>query len=236
MNKYLFQALGKKPYIPSPLLTGLVAYWKLDEASGNAADSVGSNTLTAVNAPVSAAGQVGNARAFVAASQQALRIGSPAGIAPGTSDFTVSFWIKLTGTANQVFFSWGNQVSNQPYMWFGIQGATLRIQAIDGLSGYSLLAPPTSYSTNTWHQITLTFDRDNVVTNYKNGVSQTTHSITGNQGNLTPLAGLGIGNYSTSNGAPVDGAMDEVKIWHKALSGAEVLLDYNNGIAGNPLL
>ena len=34
---------------PSALYTNLIAYWKLDEASGNRADSKGSNTLTDTN-------------------------------------------------------------------------------------------------------------------------------------------------------------------------------------------
>src|SRR5262245_27182846 len=40
------------------LLDNLVSYWKLDEASGNAIDSVGTNTLTANNAPGTGAGIV----------------------------------------------------------------------------------------------------------------------------------------------------------------------------------
>src|SRR6266404_503553 len=46
------------------LLTNLVSYWKLDEASGNAVDSVGTNTLTANHAPGSMAGKVNGARNF----------------------------------------------------------------------------------------------------------------------------------------------------------------------------
>src|SRR4029077_17083863 len=47
--------------VPPPLLINLVSYWKLDEASGNAIDSHGTNHLTDVNTVASAAGKIGTA-------------------------------------------------------------------------------------------------------------------------------------------------------------------------------
>ena len=42
------------------LTDNLVSYWKLDESSGNAADSVGSNTLTNTGTATYAAGKINN--------------------------------------------------------------------------------------------------------------------------------------------------------------------------------
>lgn len=52
------------PAAVSSLLTGIVAYWKCDEASGNLLDSVGSNHLTTSNVG-STTGKIGNCRFLV---------------------------------------------------------------------------------------------------------------------------------------------------------------------------
>jgi hypothetical protein len=49
----------------SSLLTGLVAYWKLDEASGNRLDSVGTRHMIPQGVVGSAAGKIGNGAVFV---------------------------------------------------------------------------------------------------------------------------------------------------------------------------
>ena len=46
------------------LTDNLVSYWKLDESSGNAADSVGSNTLTNTNTVTYSAGKINNGADF----------------------------------------------------------------------------------------------------------------------------------------------------------------------------
>lgn len=46
------------------LTDNLVSYWKLDESSGNASDSVGSNTLTNNGTAGYASGKINNAVDF----------------------------------------------------------------------------------------------------------------------------------------------------------------------------
>ena len=55
-------ATGTATLATCGLLDKLVSYWKLDEASGDAVDSVGTNTLTAHNAPGTATGVVNGLR------------------------------------------------------------------------------------------------------------------------------------------------------------------------------
>lgn len=214
----------------------LKSYWKLDEASGNSADSVGSNTLTPDNAPVSMTGQVGNGRAFVAASQQRLKV-APSGLAPGTSDFTISWWFRHASVTNASLVSWGNQASTNPYIWILLQSTTLRVQFVDGLSGFNTFNSSITFSANVWHHVACVFDRDTILRVYKNGSqAETNTGLTTHQGNFSPAGNFALGNFAPSNSLPLDGGMDEVKFWHRALSAPEVARDYSNGLAGIPLL
>ena len=75
--------------------TGLVSYWKLDEASGTRVDSHGPNPLTPANAPGGAAGKIGTGCTFNGSQY----LHHPDLIAPlGDEDFTYTLWFKTTAT------------------------------------------------------------------------------------------------------------------------------------------
>lgn len=85
----------------SSLLTNLISYWKMDEASGTRADSVvaSANNLTATNNPLNAAGIISNAAALVAASSQYLSHADNASLRIGVGvDFTIGLWARLDTT------------------------------------------------------------------------------------------------------------------------------------------
>jgi len=85
----------------SPLSNSLVGYWKLDEASGNALDSLGSNTLTDTNTVTSATGLVySTARSFASASSEYLNIADNAALSTGDIDFWFSGWFYLNSSPN----------------------------------------------------------------------------------------------------------------------------------------
>ena len=70
-------------------LTNLVSYWKLDEASGNALDAHGTNTLTDSNTVTSAAGKIGDSRHFTRTVPEYFTIADNASLsAPAGTSFT----------------------------------------------------------------------------------------------------------------------------------------------------
>ena len=79
----------------SPLLTNLVSYWTLDEASGTRADSHGTNHLTPTNAPVGATGKIGNGCDFESSSAQYLSCASNPTLQTGDVDFTIAAWVYV---------------------------------------------------------------------------------------------------------------------------------------------
>lgn len=89
--------------VGSPILTGLQAYWKLDETSGTRIDSHGSNNLTDVNTVGSNTGIISNAADFVAANQEALTITDNAALSCADIDLTVWGWFYLNAVGIQFY-------------------------------------------------------------------------------------------------------------------------------------
>ena len=77
------------------LTTNLVSYWKLDESSGNAADSVGSNTLTNTGTATYGTGKINNGIVLNGSSQYAVNTSLSSSIS--NSSYSVSAWIYPTG-------------------------------------------------------------------------------------------------------------------------------------------
>jgi hypothetical protein len=166
----------------------------------------------------------------------------------GTSDFTLSFWVKPTQTTNiDGLIGQGAYPANTAgFMYVALRNdsATRRIQfavASDGNAVNSkYLYCDNSYTLNAWNFITLTFS--SVSKNmfaYVNGVKKTsTYATNGNFNTLTPqninpnnTSGrkLSIGMYDESRTLlPINGNIAHSFINLVALSDAEVLANYNN--------
>jgi hypothetical protein len=78
------------------LTDNIVSYWKLNESSGNASDSVGSNTLTNNNTVTYVPAKIANGANLVRASSQYLSIAdaSQTGL-DLSSNFTFTMWVNL---------------------------------------------------------------------------------------------------------------------------------------------
>lgn len=72
--------------------SSLKAYWKLDEASGGAIDSKGSNNLTENGVVDSSFGKIGTGRSFSSAIGNWFSIPDNSDLAGGDFDFTVGAW------------------------------------------------------------------------------------------------------------------------------------------------
>lgn len=118
------------------LKDNLVAHWSLEESSGSRADDFGSNTLTQNGGVGTAAGKIGQAAQFVAASSQYLSIADNAALSMGDIDFTVGAWVyldsttndrgiigKYGGTLNEYFLRF--RFSNLLFEFFVVSGATI---------------------------------------------------------------------------------------------------------------
>lgn len=215
---------------PSTLLSGLTSYWKLDEASGAAADVLGANNLTANNSPVAGTGKIGNGRALVAASSQYLSNTSPT-LAPGTNDFSIGFWVKPSdlGTIRTVL-SWGVQGNGNQFLWVYLNSSNgwLSVQINDGSGAHLTITGTTNNTTGTWVHYVLNFDRDGNLTFYRNGSSGASGSIATKAGAVSPSGSLYVGRYVGEN-FNFDGVLDEVAWRSRLLTADEITELYNAG-------
>lgn len=230
-NLHVYPAGPETPVSASSLGSGLIAFWKLDEASGTRSDSVGSNHL-ADNATVTqAAGKIGNAAQFTAANSEFLSIADNADLSTGDIDFTFSAWVYLdTKTAvRDLITKWG--AAGQREYLLAYSNATDRFEwyvSNDGTGGPVATANTFgSPSTATWYFIVVYHDSVNnlIGISVNNGAFNTTAHTTGVFNSTTAFQ---LGGRS-SGPAYHNGRMDAVGFWKKVLSGAEITELYNAG-------
>ena len=218
-----------------------LGWWKFDEGQGiTAHDSTGQTgpNLTDFNNITSTTAKVGKGALLVAASSQYLYTNDPSpyiegqNLSPGTSDFTMSLWLKL----NTIAFSGLQYVVFDGASSNGDPGFGIRINTAgqflpivgDGTTRYSCNS--VVLSTGTWYNVTVVMTRSANMVMYINGSSSCSVAISASSGAniLHTSSGLALGGVGVA-AEYVDGIMDEVGIWHRALTTTEVTDLYNSG-------
>lgn len=204
----------------------IVALWKLDEASGNALDAVGSYGMTATGTPGALTGIVSGGRNLVRASVQYFGVASAAVTA---LPLTVACWFRCTSVSiNQNIFCQAPASNN--FAWgLAVNGSNkLQFYASNGSGSFDLLNGTTTISSGTWYFGAIVWRTATDREIYINAASEGTSSVS-----RTPDATnnkMRIGIYSGSSDADsFNGDVDEVAYWSRALSGSELTSLYNGG-------
>lgn len=221
---------------PSSILTNIVGYWHLDGASGATRIDSGGNGLhlADVNTPVAdTTGQIATAPDFNASTSEKLRHADDA-LLDITADLTISCWVKLNDkSAQRVFVSkWNNADTGRSYKLFYGAGADRFHFAVtsDGTTttqttvNADTLGSP---STGTWYFIVARHDDTSgeISISVNAGTADTAAHASGIfSGNSALNVGLDENNVN-----PMDGQIDEVAIWSRLLTDAEVTTVYNGG-------
>jgi len=198
------------------LTTNLVSYWKMNESSGNAVDELGTNTLT--NSGVTyAAAKINNGAVFNNVSTTYLEKASVASV----TDFSFSFWLKMTswGSANPIIDKLPGGTGYR--VWGGTSWSGLLL-TVNG-TNWSYVWTPT---TGVWYHLVWTYSGGTAYL-YKDGNTTPVDTKTG----LTLTDGsqtLGFGNRAAHD-QKMDGALDEVGYWSRAITSSEVSQLYNGG-------
>ena len=223
-----WQAAGGGPIVGPT--TGLVGWWKLDETSGtSAADSSGTgNTGTLFNTPVwTAGGKDNGSLGFTYTSSQYVDVGIGASLQL-TSVGTVAAWVKFgdqtpSGSWTIIAGNYDNNVDKNGYSLF-TWANNLAIEIADGSGGISARSPAT-YSDNNWHHAVGTWDGSNL-NMYVDGVLVASVAQTRNA--VSNLYHINIGRDTHDANAYFNGLIDDVRIYNRALSAAEVLRLYKS--------
>lgn len=221
------------PLTDTPSLYGGVAYYKLDESSGNAADSINSYTLTNVNTVSYTAGKINNgADGGASNTNKRLNIANPLGIG-NTTDATWSSWVKVatqpTGSEQQCFLNHGIASGKYRFFMYVASGGLTYVRLYMDAGSPFVLDYNTTLTTGTWYHIVVTYvNSTNTHTLYINGTSVATVNFGTHNG--TGVAGLTLLNFDGGT-LPFKGMTDEVFIANRAINSTEVLELYNGGSA-----
>lgn len=196
------------------LTDGLVSYYSL----GNVADAHGSNTLTN-NGVTFGAGKVGDAAIFDDGSEQYLSLASKLLTA---LPFSVSLWFKKTVflSAQAVFLRQYNEDTQTLDFAVTTDGFDVIVVGSGSSSVGALLDTD-------WHHLVWTNDALGIPAVYFDGenVGGTSVSIDPSDGNFT----VGGAFDGSSASEFMDGSIDEVGVWDRALSAVEAGQLYNGG-------
>ena len=245
--------------VTSTLLTSLFGVWNADtsttvttlntsvyaawNAENNTTDSVGGYNGTINGGVTYTTGKLGTysfsfdgSSGYVSLPQSALNFNKGNTNGNSIGDFSVSFWVNLNsgGASYQTFISnwndsgygWQIILNNGQFFFFGSDGsngATARVQLPIGLSQANAV--------NQWTHIAVSFTNQSVSKSYVNGCLvnsvSTTYSILTSGINNGRL-GVWQRNISTSSWY-LNGKLDGITLWNRALTDAEASALYNNG-------
>ncbi len=210
---------------------GLVGYWKFDDGSGaNAIDSSGNgNTGSLLNGPTwITPGRAGpGALSFNNTNLQSVSVANAASLNM-TSAITIAAWVNAVDwTGNHRVLEKGN--SDNQYalyaqnneLWFRLTGVNTIVCAL----------PPT----NTWAYVAGTYDGA-TMTLYVNGQPQTTFAATGAIATTSNPLVIAKKNTSTTTNDYMNGELDEVRLYNRALSLAEIntIMHYGDVLPQSP--
>jgi hypothetical protein len=232
---YNASSAGKCPPSCTPAPSGLVGWWP---GEGNANDIVGMNNGLLENVTFTS-GVVGQAFAcdpnnFPYGTYTGIQIpDQPAYVL--TNSLSIEGWIRPRGDGYCIFWRGDNRPGLDPYV-LSMQGNNNLRFYIEDESGNSAFVG-TNINYNQWYHVAATWDGESgIMKLYINGqlASQTVTAVRP-FGDLIPgdSPGVGIGNLNDGqNNFPFTGDIDEISLYNRALSAAEIQAIYNAGSAG----
>lgn len=236
------------------ITNGLVAHLKFDN---DYSDSTGNGaTGSAVGEPTFEDGIVGKAVHLISAldlsTNNYVTLGYPDVLKFGTNNFSVAFWTKIYFLADdKPFVSCKNWNSGSNPGWViapesnGGMKWNFNDTATSGRRDSSTVGA--ALLDQSWHQVTVTFERAGYGRIYLDGVLIDTSNMapstgvaigsldTDDLGNSINFGQDGVGDYTDSGSAAADMLLDDVGFWNRLLTPQEIASIYVQGIAGKDL-
>jgi hypothetical protein len=211
----------KRGATTSPLLDGLLAYWKLDttgwiDSSGNG------NTLTNNNGVTLGTGKINGDAVFDPNLSNSLTRNISIG-----SSYSISAWVKIPafgfdGGACAIGSSSNN---NSPAIVTSL-GTTYFFYGVNGAGDCNPATSADALGLDTWYHIVGTSDAGSSTCKwYLNGTVVSEDSFS----DLIGTDELQLGAYDARSLPTFSGDIDEVGVWNRALTGAEITSLYNAG-------
>lgn len=139
--------------------------------------------------------------------------------------FSLFAWVNLMSTVAQYNTVYTDDSTG---LWLLASSGTYKIDYFSGADRTGA----TSLAVGRWHRVGHTYD-GTTLAGYIDGVQDYSAAVAGVQLPTRPLLGIG-GHNTTNNAEAFDGYIDDIAIWGRVLSVAEIRADYNLSRAGYP--
>lgn len=213
------------------LLEGIVAFWKMEEASGTRYDAVGSANLTDNNGVASAAADdppyLDNSAVLNRTDSDSLTVANES-LAAGDFDFVIACWIKPSAIQadDGIISRWEHASGNyREYAIYNNPGNTIAwLLSSDGYAVSSVTSTATIANDN-WYSIIVQHDNGtNIQISVNNETNVTTAHTTGG---MTAVQDFEVGRYGGVTGY-WSGRVDALGFWKARLFSADERTDWHN--------
>lgn len=212
-----------------------MGYWKFED---DLTDEVNSQTLTGVGSPSYASGKFGKGISLASASTQYAYVNDTSELSI-TDNLTISSWVKRasTGSVEHTIVSKFNYSSSQAAYALAFSNDTLNFtwRSSGGGTDTSQATTGTFTSTSDYYHVVTTFAAGTIHI-YVNGVDQQLGSKSGSAtsiANTTAPFCIGTINYPSANENLFNGIIDDLAVFNRVLTKAEVIKLYRSS---NPAL
>lgn len=238
---------------------GLAAYWKMDDGLSDGfstvvADSKGTNTATLSRADGKSHWETNTAMfggaLSVDGANGSVAIPRTGTLDMNTNEITISAWVRLPNLPSQLsgtFAAIFDSVDDCYVFYLDKSNKELRFKVTDVNGHAARPGIPEAYlKTNQWLHIAATYSArvgpvSGQATIYLNGEPRDVHTGNDNNspfgltGNIKPGQIAGIGREGANGGSYFTGSIDDLAIWKRALTPAEIQSIYQRGLSGESL-
>ncbi len=221
---------------PPPCPLEMTHYWKLDENPGPPyADEVGGNDATCTSCPAPVAGIVGDAQHFDGVSDEVYVSDDDTWDWDKDASFSIAYWMKTGSTLadNRVLVARDDAV-NSLHWWIGYDGtkkARFQLRDVNNNGAY-IGGKGIVLNDNIWHFIVAVRDNGADMNRlYVDGAKVDSAYFDYTAG-FHGTAELNIGYINLSHHYRYEGDIDELATFDRALTDAEILAYYNDGLIG----
>ncbi len=240
-TSYWDQLIVRKYAFPEPSVSvgaeqansGLVGYWSFD---GNAQDSSGSGNHGTISGATFVQGVSGQALSFDGVDDY-VNVGDKDSLNPHLNSMTIEAWVKTSDadSLGRIYAKGTHGGSQRGYSLQLYPGTGGKVSLIFGTGHEHILRSDASITDGLWKHIVGVIDRTGNMELYINNVKQsTTIDVSDHSG-----VDIGANTYNacigvscSTNGVPglseyLNGIIDEVRIYNRALNASEIQAHYN---------
>jgi hypothetical protein len=143
-------------------------------------------------------------------------------LAAGDGPFTAAAWFRTASSFQQAIYWAHSTISGEPKWWIRLEPDLGRLRALveTGTASRDLIAPG-QFADGAWHHIALTRDQSALKLYVDGSLAATTTPVTGSV-SAQARTGIRVGARVDGINNPLRGAVDEVWMFDRALTGTEI--------------